>query len=161
MNTGKRTKSWFGALDAFFPGTLVLALEIPTAERLMASCMHMWNRHGIEPEQFDYVLDSAAAPKYFLNPEIMESAFYLYHATGKEVYLEMGKAFLDSLKQYCRVDAGYAQLRSVVTKEKYDRMEGYFLAETLKYLYLLFAPPSTLRPQVVFNTEAHPLWKTW
>jgi mannosidase alpha-like ER degradation enhancer 2 len=161
MNTGKRTKSWFGALDAFFPGTLVLAGDIPTAERLMASCLHMWNRHGIEPEQFDYVLDSAAAPKYFLNPEIMESAFYLYHATGKEVYLEMGKTFLDSLKQYCRVDAGYAQLRSVVTKEKYDRMESYFLAETLKYLYLLFAPPSTLRPQVVFNTEAHPLWKTW
>jgi hypothetical protein len=32
------------------------------------------------------------------------------------------------------------------------------LAETLKYLYLLFAPEGTLDfDRVVFNTEAHPL----
>ncbi|MCK5571930.1 MAG: glycoside hydrolase family 47 protein, partial [Bacteroidetes bacterium] len=42
--------------------------------------------------------------------------------------------------------------------EKSDRMESYFLAETLKYLYLLFAPPETLDfSSVVFNTEAHPI----
>jgi len=41
-------------------------------------------------------------------------------------------------------------------------MESYFLAETLKYLYLLFAPRETLDlNKVVFNTEAHPLRKTW
>lgn len=39
---------------------------------------------------------------------------------------------------------------------------SYFLTETLKYLYLLFAPDSTLDLQtVVFNTEAHPLRRTW
>jgi hypothetical protein len=37
-------------------------------------------------------------------------------------------------------------------------MESFFLAETLKYLYLLFAPANTVDlTQVVFNTEAHPL----
>jgi mannosidase alpha-like ER degradation enhancer 2 len=37
-------------------------------------------------------------------------------------------------------------------------MESYFLAETLKYAYLLFAPAKTLDfDKVVFNTEAHPL----
>jgi mannosidase alpha-like ER degradation enhancer 2 len=37
-------------------------------------------------------------------------------------------------------------------------MPSYFLAETLKYLYLLFAPERTLDfHRVVFNTEAHPL----
>ena len=36
-------------------------------------------------------------------------------------------------------------------------MPSYFLAETLKYLYLLFAPEETLDfDSVVFNTEAHP-----
>jgi ER degradation enhancer, mannosidase alpha-like 2 len=41
-------------------------------------------------------------------------------------------------------------------------MESYFLAETLKYLYLLFAPRETLDlNKVVLNTEAHPLRKTW
>jgi hypothetical protein len=41
--------------------------------------------------------------------------------------------------------------------EKSDLMPSYFLAETLKYLYLLFAPDSVLDlDKVVFNTEAHP-----
>eukprot|EP00252_Welwitschia_mirabilis_P007296 TRINITY_DN1853_c0_g1_i3.p1 TRINITY_DN1853_c0_g1~~TRINITY_DN1853_c0_g1_i3.p1 ORF type:complete len:101 (+),score=19.16 TRINITY_DN1853_c0_g1_i3:148-450(+) len=37
-------------------------------------------------------------------------------------------------------------------------MQSFFLAETLKYLYLLFSPPSVIPlDQWVFNTEAHPL----
>ncbi len=37
-------------------------------------------------------------------------------------------------------------------------MESFFFAETLKYLYLLFAPESTLEfDSVIFNTEAHPM----
>lgn len=166
MNTGKRTKTWFGALDAFFPAVLALAGETEMAIRLQASCLATWNKHGIEPEQFDYgKMDVANDPKwerYFLNPEIMESAYYLYHFTNDVHYLEMGKIFLDSLIRYCRVEGGYGELKSVVTKEKSDRMESYFLAETLKYLYLLFAPPETLNfKKVIFNTEAHPIRNTW
>ncbi|MEX2115378.1 MAG: glycoside hydrolase family 47 protein [Bacteroidota bacterium] len=162
MFTGRRTKTWFGALDAFFPGTLVLAGDIETAARLQESCFKMWNRHGIEPEDFDYSRMEAARPRYFLNPEIMESAYYLYQATHDPRYLEMGKAFLDSLMKYCRLDEGYSELKSVLTKEKSDRMESYFLSETLKYLYLLFAPPKTVDlDSTVFNTEAHPIRRTW
>jgi mannosidase alpha-like ER degradation enhancer 2 len=41
-------------------------------------------------------------------------------------------------------------------------MPSYFFAETLKYLYLLFAPETTLNfDHLVFNTEAHPLRRTW
>ena len=37
-------------------------------------------------------------------------------------------------------------------------MESFVFAETFKYFYLIFAPPSTLDfDKVVFNTEAHPL----
>jgi len=37
-------------------------------------------------------------------------------------------------------------------------MESFFFAETLKYLYLLFAPPSALNfDSIIFNTEAHPM----
>ncbi len=162
MNTGKRTKTWFGALDAFFPAVLALSGDVRRAELLQASCLKMWNRHGIEPEQFDYSTMEAVSPRFFLNPEIMESAYYLYHFTGKEKYLEMGKTFLDSLKRYCRTDEAYAELKSVITKEKSDRMESYFLAETLKYLYLLFAPPRTIDfRNVIFNTEAHPIYRSW
>ena len=53
-------------------------------------------------------------------------------------------------------------LANVVTKEKKDDMESFVLAETFKYFYLLFAPPSTLDPaEVVLNTEAHPIRPTW
>ena len=74
----------------------------------------------------------------------------------------MGRTFFRDLVSHCRTGAGYTVLKSVATKEKGDLMHSFFLAETLKYLYLLFAPAQTvdLGP-VVFNTEAHPLRRTW
>jgi mannosidase alpha-like ER degradation enhancer 2 len=162
MNTGRRTKTWFGALDAFFPAVLALSGDVHAAIRLQESCLKMWNACGIEPELFDYKKMDVVSPRFFLNPEIMESAYYLYQYTNDPHYLEMGKIFLDSLKRYCRVDDGYVELKSVVTKEPSDRMESYFFAETLKYLYLLFAPPETLDfKRTIFNTEAHPIRRTW
>jgi len=69
---------------------------------------------------------------------------------------------VDSLLHYCRTSEAFSALRSVVTKERRDDMESFFLAETLKYAYLLFAPAATLDLRaVVFNTEAHPLRRTW
>jgi len=47
-------------------------------------------------------------------------------------------------------------------KEQADGMESFFFAETLKYLYLFFAPKETLPfEKIVFTTEAHPLRRTW
>jgi ER degradation enhancer, mannosidase alpha-like 2 len=162
MNTGKRTKTWYGALDAFFPAVLVLAGDLRRAAMLQEACFSMWNATGIEPEQYDYATRRVAAPRYFLNPEIMESSYYLYRATGDERYLTMSATFLSDLKKHCRVEGGFSELKSVVTMEPSDRMESYFFAETLKYLYLIFAPAATLDfAHVTFNTEAHPLRKTW
>jgi mannosidase alpha-like ER degradation enhancer 2 len=122
----------------------------------------MWNKYGIESEQFNYVTMDTVDPRYQLNPEIMESAYYLYQYTNDPRYIEMGKVFLKNLKLYCRMDEGYSGLKNVATKERTDLMESYFLAETWKYLYLLFAPPETLEfKKIVFNTEAHPMRKTW
>jgi mannosyl-oligosaccharide alpha-1,2-mannosidase len=46
----------------------------------------------------------------------------------------------------------------VNTGEKDNMMQSFFLAETFKYLYLLFSPPSVISfDEWVFNTEAHPL----
>jgi mannosidase alpha-like ER degradation enhancer 2 len=95
-------------------------------------------------------------PGYPLRPEIIESAYYLYRYTKDPKYLDMGRTFFESLVARCRTDAGYTTLKNVVTGEKGDLMPSYFLAETLKYLYLLFAPEATLDlGKVVFNTEAH------
>ena len=44
--------------------------------------------------------------------------------------------------------------------EKRDYMATYFLAETLKYLYLAFADQDMYNLEtVVFSTEAHPYMK--
>jgi len=160
MNTGKRISTHFGALDAFLPAVLALGGDLKRAEALESSCYKMWNLEGVEPEQIDYSTMKITYPGYPLRPEIIESAYYLYHFTHNEKYLEMGKTFFDDIEKYCRTQCGFAELESVVSKQKNDAMESFFFAETLKYLYLLFAPGKTLDfNKVIFNTEAHPMQK--
>ncbi len=162
MATGKRTASEYGALHAFLPAVLALGGDLRHARRLEDSCFKMWTQNGIEPEVLDYRTMKVVSAGYQLRPEIMESAYYLYHYTKDPRYLEMGRGFFEALVAHCRTDAGYTVLKSVLTREKGDLMPSYFLAETLKYLYLLFAPGSTLDfDRIVFNTEAHPLRRTW
>jgi mannosidase alpha-like ER degradation enhancer 2 len=161
MNTGKRTATLFGALDAFFPAELSLSGDTTRAEKLQASCYKMWMLEGIEPEEIDYSDMKITYPNYALRPENIESAYYLYHFTGKPEYLEMGKDYFESIVKYCRNDVGYSTLKSVITKKQGDLMHSFFLAETLKYCYLIFAPQNTIDfNKTLFNTEAHPL-KIW
>ena len=162
METGKRTGRLFGSLEAFFPAVLCLAGDLERARMLQESCFKMWNLHGIEPEQLDYPSMKATATEYYLRPEIIESAYYLYHFTKDPKYLRMGEVFFRSILKYCRTDAGYAYLKDVVTKEQADGMESFFFAETLKYLYLLFAPEEpVILEGVIFTTEAHPIQRVW
>lgn len=157
MNSGKRTATQFGALHAFLPAVLALGGDVRRARRLQASAYKMWQLHGIEPEVIDYKTMKVVYPGYPLRPEIIESAYYLHHYTHDPQYRAMGKTFLEDLVKYCRTENGYTNLKSVVTKEKGDLLPSYFLAETLKYLYLLFAPDEKLDlDAVVLNTEAHP-----
>ena len=115
----------------------------------------MWNVAGIEPEVLDYRTMTVVHAGYPLRPEIMESAYTLYVKTKDRRYLDMGKTFFDALVRRCRTDAGYTTIKNVVTNEQGDLMPSYFLAETLKYLYLLYAPETLDLEKVVFNTEAH------
>ncbi len=160
MFTGERTSTFYGALEAFFPAVLLLSGDTVRARSLQNSNFRMWEMAGIEPERIDYMKWTITSPAYLLRPENIESAWYLYHATGESRYREMGETYYRSIREYCRTSAGYAYLKDVRTKEQGDDMESFFLAETLKYLYLLFASPGMIDlDEVVFNTEAHPLKK--
>jgi len=160
MHGGEKTATRFGALHAFFPAVLALSGDLEKAKRLQASCFRMWTEYGIEPERLNYRSMKIENPAYFLRPEVIESAYYLYCLSGDPQYLQMGETCLESLVKYCKTEAGYASLISVVTKEKSDRMESFLLSETFKYLYLLFASSETLNFQeVIFTTEAHPIAK--
>ncbi|MFZ6732270.1 glycoside hydrolase family 47 protein [Undibacterium sp. Ji42W] len=158
MQSGARTASRYGALDAFMPALLVLSGDVERARRLQDSGLKMWRLHGIEPEALDYKTMTVTSASYHLRPEIIESAYYLYRTTGDAKYRLMGKEFFQDFVKYCRSESGYAALKDVRSKEKDDSMESFLFAETFKYYYLLFAPKSTLDfDKVTFNTEAHPL----
>jgi ER degradation enhancer, mannosidase alpha-like 2 len=162
MNSGQRTFTIYGALDAFFPALLALSGDVDRARRLQRSSFAMWNLHHIEPEEIDYRLMRVTALTYHLRPEIIESTYYLHHYTGEREYRQMGETMFNDFVKYCRTDNGYAALQNVVTKEKRDEMESFLFAETLKYFYLIFAPSQAVDfDHITFNTEAHPLRRTW
>jgi mannosidase alpha-like ER degradation enhancer 2 len=162
MKTGVMKNSTYGALDAFFPAVLTLSGQLSRARQLQESSFRMWNLHGIEPEELEYQQMKVTSPGYPLRPEIVESAYYLYHFTRDPKYLRMGESMWRDFVKYCRNDVGYAALKSVITKEKTDSMQSFLFAETFKYFYLLFSPPRTLDfNRVIFNTEAHPVRRSW
>jgi len=96
-----------------------------------------------------------------LRPESVESWFYLYRITGKDRYRKWSWELMQNLKRYAKLEGGYSSLSSVLSATNIpyrDKMESFFLAETLKYLYLIFSPPDLIPlDKFVFNTEAHPL----
>ncbi|KMS97213.1 hypothetical protein BVRB_7g177650 [Beta vulgaris subsp. vulgaris] len=93
-----------------------------------------------------------------LRPETVESLFYLWRLTGNKTYQEWGWNIFQAFEKNSRVEGGYVGLKDVNSGVKDNMMQSFFLAETLKYMYLLFSPPSLIPlDQWVFNTEAHPL----
>ena len=160
MDTGVVNRTYFGALDAFFPAELALGGQLKRAEELENSCYKMWLYYGIEPEQINYTNMSILDSGYVLRPENIESNYYLYKFTHDPEYLCRAETYFNTFVYNCRVKNGFASLASVTTKKHLDDMESFVFAETFKYLYLTFAPDSTLDfNKVIFNTEAHPLEK--
>ncbi|KAI0306131.1 glycoside hydrolase [Multifurca ochricompacta] len=108
-------------------------------------------------------------PSYLLRPETVESFYLLWRTTGDIVWRERGWAVFEALSREARIeDGGFASVDNVyhVGGRKRDEMPSWFLAETLKYLFLLFTDEDLIPlDQWVFNTEAHPLpvfqWSEW
>ncbi len=160
MNTGVIDKTYFGALDAFFPAELALGGDLKRAEELENSCYKMWLYYGIEPEQINYTNMSIVDSGYVLRPENIESNYYMYKYTHNPEYLSRAETYFNTFVYNCKVANGVASLESVTSKKHLNDMESFVFAETFKYLYLTFAPDSALNfNKIVFNTEAHPLRK--
>jgi len=109
----------------------------------------------------DYdVLDA----KYILRPETIESLFWLWRKTGDPQYREKGWRIFEAIRKHCRTSTAYSGIKDVTLEkpEFNDSMQSFTLAETFKYLYLLFHDKSDARVEevlrsTVFTTEAHPL----
>eukprot|EP00588_Corethron_pennatum_P001611 CAMPEP_0194286482 /NCGR_PEP_ID=MMETSP0169-20130528/32653_1 /TAXON_ID=218684 /ORGANISM="Corethron pennatum, Strain L29A3" /LENGTH=577 /DNA_ID=CAMNT_0039032943 /DNA_START=313 /DNA_END=2046 /DNA_ORIENTATION=- len=141
--------------------------DLQLAKDITYTCYQMYKRmpSGIAPEAITFSagrdFDASNARYYILRPETVESFFILNQLTGDPIYREWGWEIFQSIEKHCRTEIAYSGLRDVTqAKPTQDhKMESFFLAETLKYLYLLFDPdtPVDVLKKHVFNTEAHPL----
>jgi mannosyl-oligosaccharide alpha-1,2-mannosidase len=124
---------------------------------------------------FESVIDA----RYMLRPEAIESVFYMYRITGERRYQDIAWSMFEAIERRTRTMLANAAIRDVTRKtgakeaselrrgagggyedgelELEDSMESFWLAETLKYFYLVFSEPELCSlDEWVFNTEAHP-----
>ncbi|CAH8513272.1 unnamed protein product [Schistosoma turkestanicum] len=181
---GGVTVAVFQSLEAFWPGLLALTGDIEGARRHLIAYHEIWRKYGFLPEFYSLTDEKAYKGReaYPLRPELIESILYVYRATRDPSLIDMGVDILTSIEVSARTPCGFATVSDVTKHTLEDRMESFFLAETTKYLYLLFdennfihqlpgerlssertaRSPSGLQcyPELggyIFNTEAHPI----
>lgn len=159
MRTGKATYWQLTSLQAFWPGVQVLVGDIAAANSSHREFVYVWEKFGVLPERYllDHQMLHPTEKYYPLRPELAESTFYLYQATKDPWYIEVGKSMVDSLNLYAKVEGGFASIKDVTTMQLEDHQHSFFLAETCKYLYLLFDDSFLVDRNYVFTTEGHPL----
>ncbi|KAF8752231.1 Glycosyl hydrolase family 47 [Rhizoctonia solani] len=127
-----------------------------------------WTRLESDQQRDYYVSDA----RWLSRPEgekTLESVFLLWRTTKDPVWRERGWAAFQAIEKYSKTKYGYGSVTHVDNKAASSRdrsQPSYFLAETLKYLFLLFSDDSALPlDKFIFNTEAHPLgvwkWRDW
>ncbi|KAG6901597.1 hypothetical protein C0995_010157 [Termitomyces sp. Mi166 len=96
---------------------------------------------------------------YIQRPEVLETNFYAWRATGNTKYLDRAASAVASFNKFLQTPTGYAGINDVnnVANGLVDDTESFWFAEVLKYLYLTFDDPNHISlDEYVFNTEAHP-----
>ena len=135
-----------------------LAKEITNTchESYMRTATHL----GPESFSLDPGFELQALDKYYiLRPEVIESYFYLWRMTKDNKYRDWAWDAVEALEKYCRTENGFSGIKDVNSYNPFkdDVQQSFFLAETLKYLYLIFSDDDVLPlDKYVFNTEAHP-----
>lgn len=166
----------FEHLACFVPGWLALGAmsgrgapdrkeRMELAADLAYSCWQMYERQatGIGPEHvvgMKMDLSSTYTRQYILRPEAVEGWWYMHEYTQDPRYREWGWKTFQAFEENLRVPHGFASLADVANKTfgHIDQMESFFIAETLKYLFLLQDPDHEIRlDRYVLTTEAHPL----
>ncbi|KAI9296769.1 mannosyl-oligosaccharide 1,2-alpha-mannosidase MNS1 [Neoconidiobolus thromboides FSU 785] len=161
-------------LTFFLPGLLSLASRVTGSSdyqalglELLESCYHAYQitTTGLGPEVVSFSSSrdlSVRVPNNSLRPELIESLFYAYKMTGDKKYQDWAWSIFQSFLTYSKSETGFTVYQDVMdvdkSKNQLDIMESFFLAETMKYFYLIFEEREVVDlDQWVFNTEAHPL----
>ncbi|XP_014557845.1 glycoside hydrolase family 47 protein [Bipolaris victoriae FI3] len=102
-------------------------------------------------------------PRFLLRPEAIESVFILYRITGDTALQDTAWRMFESIENATMAEFAHSAIADVTVPKgqgplKLDECESFWMAETLKYFYLIFSEPSLVSlDDYVFNTEAHPL----
>ena len=164
-------------LTCFMPGMLVLGgAEAPTqaladdyvqmAKDIARTCVAMYTSTptGLSADTVQFVANATSPTftvrKSIQRPETVESLFYLYRKTGDDAYRQQAWTIFQAMKRNYRTsNGGWQGIKDVSVEHAQgdDKQQSFFLAETLKYLYLTFSDGETMHlDEWVFNTEAHP-----
>lgn len=111
-------------------------------------------KHFHLPKSFTTVSEK----HYALRPEAIESLFILYRLTGNTTYPDAAWSIFKSIEKYAKGNIAYATVSDAMIPNpgQVDRMETFWMSETLKYLYLCFEEWEVLSlDEWVFSTEAH------
>ncbi|MCJ1461897.1 hypothetical protein MMC07_000496 [Pseudocyphellaria aurata] len=83
---------------------------------------------------------------YILRPEAIESVFIMYRVTGDPYWRDKGWLMFESINKYTAGRYGASAIDDVTAKKPslVDEMESFWLAETLKYFFLLFSDPDVI-----------------
>ena len=70
----------------------------------------------------------------------------MYRTTGDKYWREKGWEMFSSVHRYTASEYGASAIEDVTseTPQPKDEMESFWLAETLKYFYLLFSEPDVV-----------------
>ncbi len=160
MHTGEIVKRSISLYDAFFPAVQALHGDIENAKKNMATWDWLWDKYGLLPTRYMYEKDSIEYANSELNPEIIESAYYLNQITGEQQYKDMISKYWKDIKLCCQNEVAFNAVEDVRTKKPRDYLATYFYAETLKYFYVAAVDKSVFNfDDYIFNTEAHPFKK--
>lgn len=116
-------------------------------------------RHRIAYEKIPKGFAGVNSPNYILRPEAIESVWYMHRITGSPIWAEKGWKMFNSIINATRTAYGHSAITGVTTANPVmtNSMESFWLAETLKYFYLLYSEPDVVSlDDWVLNTEAHP-----
>lgn len=164
MNKGLMAKTHLSPLSSVWGSLQVLLGDVAGGLRTVLYWFGIWKKYQALPDVFDTKTEAPTAAKDSpLRPELAEAIFYLSLALPDDPQLiRMAASLAAALDMQSRVTCGFASVADVVTKRLDDRMDSFFLSETLVYLYLVLAPPELTSQaahwplgEVVFSTEGH------
>jgi mannosyl-oligosaccharide alpha-1,2-mannosidase len=139
--TGRTTGYAQSELAAFYAGLLAKGGDLRHGAAYYRSWTDVLNRYSLLPETIDLRTLRATSPGNQLRPEYANAAFDLWRVTGSAYYQDTAWHWFTATRAHQRVPGGYTVATDVTGRgvRLGDLTPGYFFAENLKYLWLMYS----------------------